>query len=128
VIAAGGIVSRTTKNGTYVLVVHRPRYSDWTFPKGKVDDGESIAEAALREVVEETGFHCGLGPEIGVVEYRERSGGRKFVHYFAMSVEEGSFAPNKEVDKIKWLGVEEAAERLTYARDRALLRSWLGTL
>ena len=52
-----------------MLVVHRPRYSDWTFPKGKVDDGESLAEAALREVVEETGYHCGLGSEIGVVEY-----------------------------------------------------------
>ena len=127
VVAAGGIVSRPTKNGTEVLVVHRPRYSDWTFPKGKVDDGESLAEAALREVVEETGYHCGLGSEIGVVEYRDRSGGRKFVHYFAMNVEGGSFTPNKEVDKIKWLATNTAADRLTYARDRALLRSWLGT-
>jgi len=126
VMAAGGIVTRTTKNGNDVLVVHRPRYSDWTFPKGKLDDGESLAEAALREVLEETGFQCGLGPEIGVVEYRDRSGNHKFVHYFAMSVEGGSFAPNKEVDKIKWLAAEEAAERLSYARDSALLRSWLG--
>jgi 8-oxo-dGTP diphosphatase len=76
-------------------------------------------------VLEETGFHCDLGPEIGVVEYRDRSGGRKFVHYFSMTVEDGSFVPNKEVDKAKWLDPEAAAERLTYARDRALLRSWL---
>jgi polyphosphate kinase len=125
VIASGGIVTRTTKAGAEVLVVHRPRYGDWTFPKGKMEPEESPAEAALREVLEETGFHCDLGPEIGVVEYRDRSGGRKFVHYFAMTVEGGEFVANKEVDKAKWLDAGAAAERLTYARDRALLRSWL---
>jgi polyphosphate kinase len=126
IIAAGGIVTKETKIGTEVLVVHRPRYGDWTFPKGKLDGDESLAEGALREVLEETGFVCDLGPEIGMVEYRDRSGGRKYVHYFAMSVESGSFTPNREVDKAKWLGSDDAAERLTYARDRALLRSWLG--
>ena len=126
IIAAGGIVTKETKGGTEVLVVHRPRYGDWTFPKGKLDGDETLAECALREVVEETGFECGLGPEIGMVEYRDRTGGRKFVHYFAMSVESGAFVANREVDKAKWLTPEAAAERLSYARDRALLRSWLG--
>jgi 8-oxo-dGTP pyrophosphatase MutT (NUDIX family) len=120
IVAAGGIVTRNTKGASDVLVVHRPRYGDWTFPKGKIEREESPAEAALREVLEETGFHCDLGPEIGVVEYRDRSGGRKFVHYFAMTVEDGEFVPNKEVDKAKWLHPDTAAERLTYARDRAL--------
>ena len=126
IIAAGGIVTKDTKIGTEVLVVHRPRYGDWTFPKGKLDGDESLAEGALREVLEETGFVCDLGPEIGMVEYRDRSGGRKYVHYFAMSVESGSFTANREVDKAKWLAADDAAERLTYAHDRALLRSWLG--
>ena len=125
IVAAGGIVTRNTKDKSDILVVHRPRYGDWTFPKGKIEQHESPAEAALREVLEETGFFCDLGPEIGVVEYRDRSGGRKFVHYFSMTVENGSFVPNKEVDKAKWLDPDAAAERLTYARDRALLRSWL---
>lgn len=125
ILAAGGIVTKQSKSGTEVLVVHRPRYGDWTFPKGKLDDGETLAEAALREVLEETGYHCGLESEVGMVEYRDRSGGRKFVHYFAMHVEGGGFVANREVDKLKWLEPEEAAERLTYARDRALLRSWL---
>jgi 8-oxo-dGTP pyrophosphatase MutT (NUDIX family) len=126
VMAAGGVVTRRSKGRrTEVLVVHRPRYGDWTFPKGKLDEDESLAEAALREVLEETGYTCALGPEIGMVEYRDRSGSRKFVHYFAMSVEEGDFVPNREVDKAKWLEPDEAGERLTYERDRSLLRSWL---
>ncbi len=125
VIAAGGVVTRRTKNRTEVLLVHRPRYGDWTFPKGKLDEDEALAEAALREVLEETGYHCILGPEIGMVEYQDRFGNRKFVHYFAMNVEDGSFEPNREVDKAKWLDPDAAAERLTYERDRALLRSWL---
>ncbi|HEX5630220.1 MAG TPA: polyphosphate kinase 1, partial [Acidimicrobiia bacterium] len=125
VLAAGGVVTRNAKGRTEVLVVHRPRYGDWTLPKGKLDEDESLAEAALREVLEETGYTCALGPEIGMVEYRDRSGLRKFVHYFAMTVEEGAFVPNREVDKAKWLEPEEAAERLTYERDRALIRSWL---
>ena len=128
IVAAGGIVTKEAKTGTEVLVVHRPRYGDWTFPKGKLDEDETLAEAALREVLEETGYECDLGPEIGMVEYRDRTGGRKFVHYFGMSVTSGSFTANREVDKAKWLTPDEAAERLTYARDRALLRSWISSV
>lgn len=127
VVAAGGIVSRQHEDGELrVLLVHRPRYGDWTFPKGKLDEGERTQEAAIREVEEETGLRCELGPDIGVVEYRDRTGRRKHVHYYAMVAIDGSFTPNREVDKVKWLSVDEATTRLTYERDRALLRSWAG--
>ncbi|HSM01410.1 MAG TPA: polyphosphate kinase 1 [Acidimicrobiia bacterium] len=123
VLAAGGIVSRTDEDGRRILLVHRPRYDDWSFPKGKVDDGETAAEAALREVAEETGYQASLGDHVGVVEYPDRTGRPKIVHYWAMTVENGAFAPNAEVDEIAWLDTGSALDRLTYERDRAVLRA-----
>jgi len=123
VVAAGGIVTRHIDQGAEVLLVHRPRYDDWSFPKGKVDEGETAAEAALREVAEETGFAAALGEHVGVVEYPDRFARPKVVHYWAMSVESGAFTPNGEVDEVAWLDVASALDRLSYERDRAVLRA-----
>jgi 8-oxo-dGTP pyrophosphatase MutT (NUDIX family) len=115
--AAGGLVRR---DGA-VAVAHRPRYDDWSFPKGKLDPGETWEQAALREVEEEIGLRCRLGPELPPVEYAV-SAGRKVVRYWLMEPESGAFAPNEEVDEVRWLSPPEADELLSYERDRALLR------
>jgi 8-oxo-dGTP diphosphatase len=104
-----------------VLLVHRPKYGDWTFPKGKLDPGESFEEAALREVEEETGLRCELGEELEPTTYRDRHGRLKLVRYWEMSPVGGEFEPNDEVDRLEWLPPEEARERLTYDRDRGVL-------
>jgi len=124
VVAAGGLVTREVYGTPEVLLVHRPRYDDWSFPKGKLADGETEAEAALREVREETGLHCRLGTEIGQIAYRDRDGTRKVVRYWEMTAGEGEFAPNDEVDRADWAPLPEALRSLTYDRDRALLRAW----
>jgi polyphosphate kinase len=124
IVAAGGIVSRTSPDGEpEVLLVHRARYDDWSFPKGKTDPGETDAQAALREVREETGLVCTLGPRVGAVEYPGPEGTPKVVTYWQMSPEGGDFEPNEEVDRVEWLPLTAALDRLTYERDRALLRS-----
>ncbi len=119
--AAGGIVWRPRRDRVEVLVVHRPRYDDWTFPKGKLDRSEELWHAALREVWEETGFRCRITSEAGVTRYPTPGGDEKVVHYFAMRPREGRFAPNPEVDRIQWLRPSAATEVLTYPFDRALL-------
>ena len=124
IVAAGGLVTRTDGGQPSVLLVHRTRYDDWSFPKGKLADGESEDRAALREVLEETGYRCELGPEVGQIGYRDRDGSRKVVRYWTMSVVDGEFRPNDEVDRTRWLPIPEAIGTLTYERDRALLRSW----
>ena len=117
--AAGGIVRRDGE----VLVVHRPKYDDWSFPKGKLDEGERWEDAALREVEEETGFRCSLGPELGSTAYTDSRGRPKVARYWLMRPESGEFESTDEVDEIAWLSPTDAAERLTYDRDRELLRS-----
>jgi 8-oxo-dGTP pyrophosphatase MutT (NUDIX family) len=122
VLAAGGVVWRRDKDGNVeVLLVHRPKYDDWTLPKGKLDDGESAEEAALREVEEETGLQVELGDELPATDYHDRYGRPKNVRYWVMDVTEGEFHPNKEVDEVKWLPVDAAKEALTYPRDRQVL-------
>ena len=108
-------------DGGRVLLVHRPRYDDWTLPKGKLDRGETFDQAALREVREETGLRCTLGRELATTEYRDNKGRPKVVRYWLMSVDGGEFAPNDEVDEVRWLAVAEAVEKLTYDRDREVL-------
>ena len=126
VMAAGGLVTRRSGNGKpEVLLVHRPAYDDWSFPKGKAQNGEAPADAARREVLEETGFECTVGAEVATLEYPDRAGNRKLVRYWAMSVASGEFAPNSEVDEIRWLPIEGALHLLSYDRDRAVLRSHL---
>lgn len=121
--AAGGVVRRAGGAGPEVLLVHRPRYDDWTFPKGKAHAGETDEETALREVAEETGLSCVLGQELPSTSYRDGRGRRKLVRYWTMRVESGSFEPHDEVDEIAWLSHEEAEETLSYERDLEVLRA-----
>ena len=122
VTAAGGVLWRRGRNGVVeVLVVHRPRYDDWSFAKGKCDPGESFAETAEREVLEETGFEVAFGPELDEVRYRDHKGRSKLVRYWAMTVVAGEFTPNNEVDEADWISVDEARQRVSYAHDAALL-------
>lgn len=116
--AAGGVVVRDGD----VLLVHRPRYDDWTFPKGKADEAESDEACALREVAEETGLRCRLGDELPSTEYIDARGRPKRVRWWRMNLlADDGFSPNDEIDELRWATPEEAAELLTYQRDRALL-------
>ena len=120
--AAGGVVVRRGPDGRPELVlIHRPRYRDWSLPKGKRDPGETDEEAALREVDEETGFRCRLGMELPSVSYTDRNGRAKVVRYWLMEREGGEFRPNHEVDEVRWVGAEEAERLLTHDRDRELV-------
>ncbi len=110
-----------------VLVVHRPRYDDWTLPKGKCNRGESDKACALREVEEETGLVCELEDEVAVVEYEDGAGRPKRVRYFAMRPREGyDAAGHDEVDAVRWLTPQEALETLTYRRDAEIVKRVLG--
>ena len=119
--AAGGIVWRVDDGVVAVVVVHRPKYDDWTFPKGKLEPDESDDHAAHREVVEETGFECVLGRELPSVRYLDNKGRSKLVRYWEMTVAGGRFAPNDEVDGLEWLDLDTARTRLTYDHDRDVL-------
>ncbi len=122
--AAGGVIFRNDARGAAkVAVIHRPAYDDWTFPKGKLDAGETLEEAALREVEEETGLRCRLIRPLGCTSYTDRRGRDKVVCYWVMEPAGGRFRPSVEVDELRWLTVDEAVDTLTYRRDRALLRS-----
>src|SRR5262245_12433095 len=120
--AAGGVIHRPGPTSTEVVLVPRPRYDDWTFPKGKLSEDESEDAAALREVLEETGMRVRLGPFLGTRRYQDRHGRDKTVRYWTMVREGGRFSPTEEVDRLEWLPVREALTRLTYEGDRKLLR------
>jgi 8-oxo-dGTP pyrophosphatase MutT (NUDIX family) len=123
--AAGGVVWRTGDDGApEVLLVHRPKYDDWTIPKGKAERGESDEACALREVEEETGLHCELGAYAGDIEYVDREGRRKIVRYWEMRPVEGVFTPHREVDAVRWMSVAEAVGVLSYERDVPVLEAF----
>jgi 8-oxo-dGTP diphosphatase len=121
--AAGGVVLREGPAGPEVLVVHRPSYDDWTFPKGKLNKGEPALDGALREVAEETGFTCRADDELPEVRYVDNLGRSKRVRYWTMTVTGGDFRPNHEVDQIRWISLPDAATTLSYPHDRELLTS-----
>lgn len=123
--AGGGVVWRQGDKGVEVLLVHRPKYDDWTFPKGKLDPGETMEQGALREVEEETGLRCRLGELLGLTRYRDNRGRAKEVGYWAMTVRDGRFRPNAEVDEVRWVRPKVAAELLSYRRDAAVLDAFL---
>ena len=126
VLAAGGVLLRRDESGQpRVAIVHRPKYMDWSLPKGKLEDGEGWLEAALREVKEETGYLCEAGPELPHVTYLDRHSRRKLVRYWLMDPVEGRFQPHDEVDALRWVLREEADEMLTYDHDRELVQSAL---
>jgi len=126
--AAGGVITRNGPSGEReILVVHRPRYDDWTLPKGKAEAGESDEACAVREVNEETGLVCELGPEVAVTEYQDARGRPKRVRYFAMAPRDGSVATaQNEIDEIRWETREAALETLSYARDSAVVEAAFG--
>ncbi len=131
VLAAGGLVWRQTvladadggtRPGVEIILVHRPRYDDWSFPKGKLDRGETFEQAAVREVAEETGLVCELGHELPATEYLDAKGRLKLVRYWSMRVVGVvPWAPNDEIDARRWVTFDEAEAMLTYAHDRLLL-------
>jgi 8-oxo-dGTP diphosphatase len=121
--AAGGVVMRPTRDDDVeVLVVHRPRYNDWTLPKGKLERGESHEHAAVREVEEETGVRCELGAELPSHRYIDRNGRDKVVRYWEMTpVSERAREADDEVDEVRWVRPDDARTLLTYDADRRLL-------
>ncbi|MCZ7535990.1 MAG: NUDIX hydrolase [Acidimicrobiia bacterium] len=121
-LAAGGVVIRGSGDAAEVLVVHRPRYDDWSLPKGKVDEGETDMDAAVREVEEETAVTAEPLEELATVRYMDHRGRPKRVRYWRMRVvAEADLVPSDEVDVARWLPLDEAASLLTYEHDRALL-------
>ena len=123
VLAAGAVLWRS--NGTSwapeIAIIHRPRYDDWSLPKGKVDPGETEPVTAVREVQEETGYSSHLGRRLASVSYPVEQGVKK-VRYWAARGVDGNFSPNAEVDELKWLPVAEALKHLEYPHDRKVLR------
>jgi 8-oxo-dGTP diphosphatase len=128
--AAGGVVRRDATEGAEVVLVHRPRFDDWSLPKGKLKKGEHPLAGAVREVREETGIHGLVGPRLPTVQYDVWSRDslvEKFVDYWAMVVaddDRGLFTPGREVDDIAWLPVSQALDRLSYPHDKRVLRAY----
>jgi 8-oxo-(d)GTP phosphatase len=119
--AAGGLVVRRQGGLLQIVVVHRPVQHDWSFPKGKLEAGETLDMAALREVREETGMTCELLRFIGHTEYVDRKGRQKTVAYWIMAATAGSFSVNEEVDELRWMHLDEASRLLSYPRDQELV-------
>jgi 8-oxo-(d)GTP phosphatase len=125
VLAAGGVLWRPghRESAAEVAVIHRPRYDDWSLPKGKVDPGETEPVTAVREVYEETGHHVQLGRRIASVSYPIEQRTKKVQYWSARSLD-GSFAPNNEVDDLIWLSAAAAIKKVSYPYDRKVLRRW----
>ena len=123
VLAAGAVVLRKRRGGQ-VLLVHRPRYDDWSFPKGKLDPGEHVVAAAVREVAEETGLEVRLGPPLTGQRYPVNDRMKSVAYWIGRvrgSHDLSAYEPNDEIDDLAWVGLDEAMARLTYVYDQATL-------
>ncbi|MFI9204965.1 NUDIX hydrolase [Streptomyces sp. NPDC053048] len=126
-VRAAGCVLWRRGDPIEIALVHRPKYDDWSWPKGKLKRGEDPLRCAVREVLEETGMRCVPGAALRTSRYVV--GGRpKEVHYWAAEAVGGAFLPNKEVDRLVWLVPSAARERLTHDRDRPLVDALLAAL
>ncbi|MGH3472172.1 MAG: NUDIX hydrolase [Nocardioidaceae bacterium] len=129
--AAGCVVWRFRSNGPQVLLVHRPRYDDWSFPKGKLGRGESLLAAAVREVKEETGLSVSIGVRLPEQQYALTRGQKKTVAYWtaraSVNADITRYRPNDEVDRIAWTSITKALRRLSYPHDKDLLETFAGT-
>jgi len=130
VYAAGAVCWREEKSSLLVALVHRVRYKDWTFPKGKVDPGETLAETAVREIKEETGLKIKLGVPLQTMTYPLDKSKNKIVHYWAARVSDKSlasskFKPNEEISEVVWVKADDAFSKLSYVHDRELLQELL---
>ena len=123
ILAAGGVLWRPVATGIEVCLVHRPRYDDWSLPKGKLHSGELALAGAVREVTEETGVHPVVGRRLRTQRY-ELGPDRKYVDYWAMTPADGTFVATDEVDSLRWVTPELAAGALTYDRDRKLVAAF----
>jgi len=127
IYAAGGVLwRRNSDKEIEILLVHRPRYDDWSLPKGKVESHEELITCAYREVMEETGFDVQLGPFVSEIEYFVEEG-LKRVSYWSGRVTnpEHHFTANSEVDAIEWLGIEEAIQRVSRESDREVIEAFI---
>jgi 8-oxo-dGTP diphosphatase len=125
IAAAGGVLIARGQEGPRVAVIHRPKYMDWSLPKGKLEEGEGWQEAALREVQEETGYRARALDELERVSYLDRKARRKLVRYWLMEPVDGQFEPHGEVDELRWVTEEEADRLLTYDHDKEIVRDAL---
>ncbi|MGI5196902.1 NUDIX hydrolase [Streptomyces sp. CA-288835] len=128
--AAGCVLWRhsTSGHGIELALVFRPKWADWSWPKGKLKQGETARSAAVREVLEETGMTCRLGTELPSAHYTDHQGRPKTVRYWAAEAISGTFEPNEEVSALDWLTPQAARERLTQDRDKDLIPILLATL
>jgi 8-oxo-dGTP pyrophosphatase MutT (NUDIX family) len=125
VAAAGGVLVAPDQDGPRVAVIHRPKYMDWSLPKGKLEEGEGWQEAGLREVEEETGYRARALEELERVSYLDRKSRRKLVRYWLMEPVDGQFEPHGEVDELRWVTGEEADRLLTYEHDKQIVHEAL---
>ncbi|NND02335.1 MAG: NUDIX hydrolase [Acidimicrobiia bacterium] len=121
--AAGAAVYRMRRGRPEILLTHRPRYDDWSLPKGKLDRGEGFRECAEREVQEESGVTGVVEDFIGTVGYVTGAGNKKAVRYWLLQAKDEAFKPNREVDKIRWFPPKKAMAKATYSRDEAIITS-----
>lgn len=126
VLAAGAVLWRPNGDpaAPEIAIIHRPRYDDWSLPKGKLDPGETEPVTAVREILEETGYASHLGRRLTAVSYPVEEGIKK-VRYWAARCVDGAFTPNAEVDELKWLPASEAMKQLEYPYDRKVLRRFV---